>query len=133
MERLLDGRTVCINKPGNKGPNDFFVIVYSEATEELWTVKHEELFADLREKLNDNREAGELIIAARQQVHDGEEPSSILATLPDICSGLPGAPADLWLKVYKWIFGQEDVNYEHGEGRGLTMRGILSVRDEAAG
>ena len=40
---------------------------------------------------------------------------------------LPGESPKLLLKVYKCIWGQEDCNYPTGEGRAMSMKGILKL------
>jgi hypothetical protein len=41
---------------------------------------------------------------------------------------LPGEHIEVLLKSYKWIWGQEDVNYPTGEGRDMSMKGILKLK-----
>lgn len=41
------------------------------------------------------------------------------------CGDIIGLEAETILKVYKWIWGQEDCNYPNGEGRWLSMNNIL--------
>jgi len=36
----------------------------------------------------------------------------------------------LLLKVYKWIWGQEDVNYPNGEGRWLSMNALIELKEK---
>jgi len=31
------------------------------------------------------------------------------------------------MKAYKWIWGQEDVNYPSGEGRDMSMKSIIEL------
>jgi len=43
---------------------------------------------------------------------------------------VPGEPIEILLKSYKWIWGQEDVNYPNGEGRDMSMKSILELENE---
>ncbi|HVA66304.1 MAG TPA: hypothetical protein VNK24_05195 [Elusimicrobiota bacterium] len=57
-------------------------------------------------------------------------PLSLEKTLNNvsIADDLPGEKVDLLLKVYKWIWGQEDCNYPQpeNEGRYMSMKGLIA-------
>jgi len=41
-----------------------------------------------------------------------------------------GEEPETLLKAYKWIWGQEDCNYPNGEGRWMSMKGLIELRAE---
>jgi hypothetical protein len=91
------------------------VFIFDPSTEELWLISHDEIFADIEAKLKDNRQVDLRIIDALLDVCNGEEPEFVLEKYQFNIT-LTGLPVDLLLKTYKWIWGQEDVNYPKGEG-----------------
>lgn len=127
VERLADGRAICITKPAGKGVHDFMVWVYDARTLDRWPITHKALFADVAAKVQEHPDAGRRVIEALQRVHDGDEPDAVLAELPPCDPPLSGEPVELLLKVYKWIFGVEDVNYEHGQGRSMAMDALRGL------
>lgn len=136
VERLADGRTICITKPGGKYAfgrmkvQDFMVWIYDATASVAWRISHREIREDIEAKLQADPKMGKLLIWALNRVREGDEPDVVLAN-PKLAGltvgGLPGEPADAILKVYKWIFGQEDCNYPTGEGRDMAMGGILDL------
>jgi hypothetical protein len=133
VESLADGRTICITKPGGKNVfgqmkvHDFMVWVYKPITGDRWRISHSEIFEDIQAKLASNTDEAKLVIDALRRVHDGEDPSDILASTPTLGRDLPGEPAELLLKAYKWIWGQEDCNYPTGAGRSMSMNGLMEL------
>lgn len=131
VETLADGRKVCITKPGGKRVwgrmqiHDFMVWIQDEPKNELWRISHEEIFDDLENKMNQNSIEAKKVILALKRVHAGEEPEEILSENPCLGRSLQGYAPDLILKVYKWIWGQEDCNYPNGEGRDRSMNAIM--------
>lgn len=131
VEILSDGRKVCITKPGGKSVwgrmqiHDFMVWILNESDNELWRISHEEIFNDLKNKMNQNSTEAKKVILALKRVHAGEEPEEVLSENPQLGKSLQGYAPDLILKVYKWIWGQEDCNYPNGEGRNMSMNAIM--------
>ncbi|MFZ3383453.1 MAG: hypothetical protein WA144_05970 [Candidatus Methanoperedens sp.] len=125
VEVLSDGRNVCITKPGYKGDDDFIVWILIESDNELWRISHEEIFDDLKNKMDQNSNETKKVILALKRVHAGEEPEEVLSEYPQLGESLDGYATDLILKVYKWIWGQEDCNYPNGEGRNMSMNAIM--------
>jgi len=125
VETLSDGRKVCITKPGRKGIHDFMVWILNESNNELWRISHEEIFTDLENKMTQNSTEAKKVILALKRVHAGEEPEDVLSENPQLGKSLQVYAPDLLLKVYKWIWGQEDCNYPKGEGRNMSMNAIL--------
>jgi len=130
VEQLANGDKIVVNKPGGKrnfgklSRNDFMVFIYRPEDESLWLISHKEILEDLQAK---NAQAPDTIlglVSALFWVCSGEEPNTVMEHLkPRSAIGLP---CETVLKVYKWIWGQEDCNYPKGEGRWLSMNGILS-------
>jgi hypothetical protein len=134
VEQLSDGRRIVIAKPGGKSvygqpkKEDFFVWVYNPIEGTLWQITHKQIYEDL--KLKENKDASIALKAIEylKRVHQGEEPEEILS---DAETGdVPGEPIEILLKSYKWIWGQEDVNYPNGQGRDMSMESILKLESE---
>ncbi|MCZ7383928.1 MAG: hypothetical protein O8C62_07450 [Candidatus Methanoperedens sp.] len=131
VETLSDGRKICITKPGGKNVygrmqiHDFMVWIYNESKNELWRISHDEIFDDLKNKMEQNKSEAKRVILALKRVHAGEEPDEVIQENPDLGNSLDGYAPELILKVYKWIWGQEDCNYPTGEGRNMSMNAIM--------
>lgn len=134
VENLSDGRKIVITKPGGKfvfgtvKREDFMVWIYNASDNSLWLISHKNIFEDLKEKANANKEDAVKIIEALEKVYSGEDPDDILASndLKNPC----GEPPELLLKAYKWIWGQEDCNYPTGEGRDMSMKIIKELKEK---
>ena len=131
VEQLSDGRTVCIVKPGGKVQegyaHDFEVLLCDSAKTQGWRISHTAIYNDVKKKLAANRLNGEQVIKALWEVHDGKEPKEVLAARANLSADLPGHPAEALLKVYKWVWGQEDCNFPDWpkeKGRTLSMDSI---------
>lgn len=133
VEQLSDGRKILINKPGGKrnfgrlSRNDFMVFIFNPINSELWLITHKEVYDDVEDKLENNLALGLRVVEAMEKVCNGEEPDEVLDEVETDTS--MGLPLELILKVYKWIWGQEDVNYPTKQGRWLSMNAILELRD----
>ncbi|MCX9081715.1 MAG: hypothetical protein OIN83_05920 [Candidatus Methanoperedens sp.] len=75
--------------------------------------------------MNQNSTEAKKVILALKRVHEGEEPEEVLNENAQLGKSLQGYAPDLILKVYKWIWGQEDCNYPNGEGRNMSMNAIM--------
>ncbi len=135
VETLADGRKVCITKPGGKAmwgrmkADDFMVWIYDEAAQDRWRISHDEIYEDIRTKLTADIALGGKVVDLLRRVCDGTDPDDLAGEFASVAA-LPGFPPDLIMKVYKWIWAQEDCNYPTGEGRWLSMNGILKLRDD---
>jgi hypothetical protein len=136
VETLADGRRVCITKPGGKQfwgnlhINDFMVWIYDESKNDRWRITHDDIYDDVKAKLAADPILGSQFVDEMDLVCKGAEPAERLAQhAPSIFSKLPGLSVELILKTYKWIWVQEDCNYPNGEGRWLSMNGILALRN----
>jgi hypothetical protein len=132
VEQLNDGRKIVIAKPGGKSvygkpkKEDFFVWVYNPLEQSLWQISHKQIYADLELKAQCNPSLAIHVIESLERIHQGEEPDEILSH--SILGDVPGEPIEILLKAYKWIWGQEDVNYPTGEGRNMSMKNILELK-----
>ena len=131
VEQLSDKNKIVINKPGGKRDsygrlqhNDFMVFIYNPSEESLWLISHDEIKNDLIEKYQNHKEKALLVIKSLYAVCNGEEPDNVINKLHP--SSTVGLPIDTILKVYKWIWGQEDCNYPNQKGRWLSMDAILN-------
>lgn len=131
VEDISDGRKVVIVKPGGKQAwgkmrkEDFFVFIYDPSEQSLWQITHKQIHQDLEEKAKTDKDATVEILRAFERVYRGEDPDDILNS-PVLNNPIGEAPEAL-LKAYKWIWGQEDVNYPTGQGRGMSWKGLKEL------
>jgi len=127
VENISDGRKIVIAKPGGKQnfgkirKEDFFVFIYNPNEQTLWQITHKQIYEDLVEKAKNDREQTISILRAFEKVYNGEEPDSVLEEIT--LSTLSGEKPEALIKAYKWIWGQEDVNYPTGKGRAMSWEG----------
>jgi hypothetical protein len=136
VEQVSDGRKIVVTKPGGKFTfgtikrDDFMVWVYNPDEESLWLISHANISDDLKEKAACNPEETVLIIEALEKVYNGEEPDDVLSNMKMInpCGESP----EVLLKVYKWIWGQEDCNYPPPKykGRAMSWEGWKKIDDD---
>lgn len=133
VEQLHDGRTVVIAKPGGKTvygrpkKEDFLVWVYDPAGQELWQITHKQILEDLEAKAVADPSIALYAIECLERVCEGEEPNDVVDMSRATCG--VGESIELLTKVYKWIWGQEDVNYPTGEGRYMSMKDIIELKE----
>lgn len=129
VEQISTGEKIVINKPGGKrswgrlAKNDFMVFIYSPDNEGLWLISHDEILADLKLKYQTEQDATINIIYGLKEVCEGKEPNSVIESRN--LKNINGIAVEILLKVYKWIWGQEDCNYPNAQGRWLSMSAIL--------
>ncbi|MCI8594525.1 MAG: glutamyl-tRNA amidotransferase [Oscillospiraceae bacterium] len=129
VEQLKSGEKIAINKPGGKrsfgrlSRNDFMVFIYNPIEESLWLISHAEISDDIAAKYADDRESALSLLKGLYRVCCGEEPDSVISALA--LRNTVGISVETILKVYKWIWGQEDCNYPTKEGRWLSMRKLM--------
>lgn len=129
VERLATGEIIAINKPGGKrnfgrlSRDDFMVFIYNPAEESLWLISHGEISDDIAEKYEYDSKSAVLLIEALYNVCCGDEPDYVIRRMHLIDT--VGIPVETILKVYKWIWGQEDCNYPTKAGRWLSMNALL--------
>ena len=130
VETLSTGEKIVINKPGGKrswgrlSRNDFMVFIYSPDNEGLLLISHPEILEDLKLKYQADKEETENIIYGLFFVFNGLEPDNVIINRK--LKNINGIETEKLLKVYKWIWVQEDCNYPTAEGRWLSMNAILA-------
>lgn len=128
VESITDGRKIIIVKPGGKQAwgkmrkEDFFVFIYNSSDQSLWQITHKQIYEDLEEKAKADKDATVKILKAFERVYYGEDPDDILKSL--VLTNPIGENPEALLKAYKWIWGQEDVNYPTGQGRAMSWEGL---------
>ncbi len=129
VEQVTTGEKIVINKPGGKrsygrlSRNDFMVFIYNPTDESLWLISHKEIKDDLYSKYGNDADTTLLLIRALYYVCCGKEPDEVIKKFS--LTDTVGISVDILLKTYKWIWGQEDCNYPKGQGRWLSMDGLL--------
>lgn len=125
VEQCEDGRKIVITKPGGKSiyghpmKEDILVFIYNPENEELWQISHKQILEDVITKCEENPEEGKNLIALLEKTLNGEEPNDFIADIRNLSFQTGERPEEL-IKAYKWIWGQEDVNYPNGEGRFMS-------------
>lgn len=127
VEDISDGRKIVIVKPGGKQAfgkmrkEDFFVFIYNPQEQTLWQISHNQIYDDLFEKSQNDKKQTIELLQAFERVYMGEEPDAVLEKMK-IDTSTSENP-EVLLKAYKWIWGQEDVNYPTGKGRAMSWEG----------
>ena len=125
VEQCDDGRKIVITKPGGKSvyghpkKEDILVFIYNPENSELWQISHKQILEDVTAKCEENPEEGKKLIALLEKTLNGEEPNDFIADIRNLTFHAGERPEEL-IKAYKWIWGQEDVNYPNGEGRFMS-------------
>lgn len=133
VEELSTGEVIAINKPGGKrnfgrlSRDDFMVFIFDPHEQSLWLISHGEISDDIADKYEYNQHHALRLIEALYRVCCGDEPDDVIREFH--LEDTVGIPVETILKVYKWIWGQEDCNYPTKEGRWLSMRCILERFD----
>lgn len=129
VEHLQDGNIIAINKPGGKrnfgrlSRDDFMVFIFNPFKQSLWLISHSEISDDIAEKFDYDQDSALNLVKGLYQVCCGEEPDFVIRRLG--LKDTVGIPIETILKVYKWIWGQEDCNYPTKAGRWLSMNALL--------
>ncbi len=131
VEDIADGRKIVIVKPGGKQAwgkmrkEDFFVFIYDPSEQSLWQITHKQILEDLYQKADADRRATVDILEAFKKVYNGEDPDDVLQAVR--LQNPVGENPEALLKAYKWIWGQEYVNYPTGQGRSMSWEGINAL------
>jgi len=127
VEDVSDGRKIVIVKPGGKQAwgrmrkEDFFVFIYNPNEQTLWQISHAQIYDYLVERSQHDKKEAIQLIKAFEKVYNGKEPDDVLRAANLRTS--VDYNAEALLKAYKWIWGQEDVNYPTGKGRAMSWEG----------
>ncbi|MEW6586845.1 MAG: hypothetical protein AB1442_14715 [Nitrospirota bacterium] len=131
VEDISDGRKIVIVKPGGKQAwgkmrkEDFFVFIYNPSEQSLWQITHKQILEDLSQKAEADHTATIEILKAFEKVYKGEDPDDVLGSVS--LNNPIGENPEALLKAYKWIWGQEDVNYPTGQGRDMSWAGLKEL------
>ena len=133
VEDISDDRKIVITKPGGKrsfgriSKEDILVFIYTPDTQDLWQISHNQILEDLQAKAAEDKEQTKRLIDVFELVLNGTEPEDIKDEIASFHFSTGEFPEAL-IKAYKWIWGQEDVNYKNGEGRMLCWGAISDLR-----
>ena len=122
VEKLEDGRKIVITKPGGKSvygrpkKEDFLVFIFNPQDNSLWQISHKQILEDVKNKIEEDNIQAKKLIALLAKTFNGEEPEDFIDEIRNL-SFQTGEKTEALIKAYKWIWGQEDVNYPNGEGR----------------
>ncbi|MCQ2303011.1 MAG: hypothetical protein MJZ94_10355 [Bacteroidales bacterium] len=125
VESCDDGRKIVITKPGGKSvfghpkKEDIQVFIFNPQNKELWQISHKQILDDVIAKCEENPVEGKKLIVLLEKTLNGEEPNDFITEIRNLSFQTGESPEEL-IKAYKWIWGQEDVNYPSGEGRFLS-------------
>lgn len=139
VETVSDGREIVVTKPGGKftygnvSREDFMVWVHDPKSKSMCLISHKDIYRDLEEKGQKDRQETTRIIEGLEKVCSGQEPDFALSSFNPPLRNPSGELPEVLLKVYKWIWGQEDCNYPNGEGRERSMKKIRKLREEMSG
>ena len=127
VEELSDGRKIVITKPGGKSvygrpkKEDFLVFIYNPNDNTLWQISHKQILEDVINKVQENKDKAKVFLTLMEKTYNGEEPSDFITEIRAL-NFASGETPEALIKVYKWIWGQEDVNYPTGEGRLMSWK-----------
>jgi len=133
VEQCDDGRKIVITKPGGKRvygspkKEDILVFIFDSRNNSLWQISHPQILNDVTAKCKENPAEGKRLIALLERTLGGEEPNDFIADIRSLSFQTGEKPEEL-IKAYKWIWGQEDVNYPNGNGRFLSWGAYEELR-----
>lgn len=134
VEQLGDGRRIVITKPGGKRAygqpykEDIQVFIFNPSDNSLWQISHDQIIEDVRAKLSEDRIQGTKLLKYLEKTYNGEEPEDFISDIRSLNFQIGEAPEAL-IKAYKWIWGQEDVNYPTKAGRALSWKSFQEMMD----
>jgi hypothetical protein len=134
VETLSNGNKIVITKPGGKSvygiprKEDFLVFVYNPKENTLWQISHKQILNDIKIKAEENKLETIKLINLMERTLKGEEPNDFINEISNLNFTI-GETAETLIKAYKWIWGQEDVNYPNGEGRFMSWHTFEELRE----
>jgi hypothetical protein len=135
VEALSNEKKIVVTKPGGKrvyGRNakeDFQVFIFTPTSGELWQITHDQIAQDIETKANECRDGAISLLNLLERVQNGKEPDDFIDEI-NALSFQTGETPETILKVYKWIWGQEDINYPKGKGRTMSWEGLVALREK---
>jgi hypothetical protein len=136
VEELKDGRKIIITKPGGKRTygkvrrEDIMVWIYNPEDTSLWLITHKDIKNEIEKIGNFYPKEAVKIIDALEKVYAGEEPNQVIKN-SKLANPADGEKPEVFLKSYKWIWGQEDCNYpaDNDKGRAMSWEGWIKNKD----
>ncbi len=134
VEQLADGRKIVITKPGGKKAygrqykEDIMVFIYNPVDNSLWQITHDQIYEDVKTKVEENKVLGALLLTYLNKTYNGEEPEDFIDIIRSL-SFDTGEDPEALIKAYKWIWGQEDVNYPTKAGRAMSWERFQQLFD----
>lgn len=127
VERLQDGKTVFLKRPGrlNKGFDFEINVTDTNFGERRRTTmpSHANIFADLKQKQEENSAEFAKVLGIIRRLYDCENvPCADMQALRFTA----GFPCEMILKSIKWLFIEQDVTYWNWSGRNMLYSGIQS-------
>lgn len=135
VEQIADGRKIVITKPGGKKAfgssykEDIMVFIYNPIDNSLWQISHNQIYEDIKQKIEESVENGKSLLLLLKRVFEGWEPNDFINEI-NALKFTTGENPEVLLKAYKWIWGQEDVNYPTKEGRYLSWHNYKNLLKE---
>lgn len=125
VEKCHNGHTIVVTKPGGKNVfgalkrEDILVFIQNPAEQTLWQISHKQILEDITLKCDENPLDGKKLLSLLERTFNGEEPNDFIDEILSLHFST-GANPEVLIKAYKWIWGQEDVNYPNGDGRQMS-------------
>ena len=135
VEQLADGRKIVITKPGGKKAfgraykEDIMVFIFDPTDESLWQITHDQIIEDVRVKVGEDKTQGKKLLFFFERTYNGEEPEDFIDDIRNL-SFQSGEKPEALIKAYKWIWGQEDVNYPTKAGRALSWQSFREMIED---
>ena len=95
------------------------MFIYNPEDSSLWQISHNQILEDIKKKVEENEDEAQKLLILLKRTFDGEEPDTFINEIRAL-SFQNGEKPEALIKVYKWIWGQEDINYPNGEGRFMS-------------
>ena len=96
-------------------------VSYTHLDNTLWQISHKQILEDVINKVQENKDKAKVFLTLMEKTYNGEEPSDFINEIRAL-NFASGETPEALIKVYKWIWGQEDVNYPTGEGRLMSWK-----------
>lgn len=134
VEQIDDGRKIAITKPGGKKAfgrpykEDIQVFIFDSSDNSLWQISHDQIIEDVRGQLAEDKTQGAKLLEYLERTYNGEEPEDFISDIRSLNFQTGEVPEAL-IKAYKWIWGQEDVNYPTQAGRALSWESFQEMID----
>jgi hypothetical protein len=124
VETCSDGKLVYLLRPTwlNKG-FDFQINLEGFRSKSKEAPKHEDIFADLRQKKVESAANFRELRGLIEGVYGCGEPDQLLQNYSTLRFSA-GLPIDTVLKILKWMFIEQDLTYWNNSGRRMLMGGI---------